>query len=424
MVRYYKYSTIFILFFIFSGLVYWLVTSKATLQARLNDANIVIAELRNELEIVRSELHAHEVKAVVSNVVEVTEQSLETIPDNLPISVGVIEGDSLSVESKQESQNAVEPEDHFSRGKHALASGYYKTAIESLKKVEQEHGQYLESRLDIANAYFFSQQYDQAATAYENLLKLAPESVEALVGLANTYNRTGKKGKQIAAYTRAISLEPEQWLHYNSRGSAFYQNGNDDRALDDFVHAAKLAKHSETDQAVALENIGLIHLRREKWLVAFQHSDIVNNIDAERSWNWLIRGIAAVKLSYSSDAWVAFENWFKYRRPTDTFLLKQFLPDPLQGFAELTPKELAKLIDPPLKNGEICVNDAQCASYYCAAGAPNNKLNYCAEKRRDCGAEQTDGYKVGQKVVIDGKTFRCYQPASGRGRWTIDESNF
>lgn len=429
-----SYYLYLVLFFLIAGLAFWFKGEIEGIKGNVNESGILLAEVQQEQVLLQAELQKLRMQLAVSGADEVLpmHDGLSLNPDN---PAGQSDGkfanepvteqseSSRSVESIDGSGDTVEEVTDFDLGKSALANGYYQVAIEHLGKVEPSDKRYLESRLDIANAYFFSQKYAEALTAYEKLLKLQPESVEALIGLANTYNRTGDKGEQIAAYTKAISLEPGKWLHYNSRGSALYQNGNYDKAMEDFIEAARLARQSKTDQALALENIGLIHLSREKWQVAFQHTSNVNNIDSKRSWNWLIRGIAALKLSYSNDAWVSFENWFKYKRPTDPFLLKQFLPEPLQELAEITPAELARLIDPPAVNGAVCVNNAQCASNYCAPGAPDNRISYCAAGNRDCAAIDKEGYKAGQKIEIEGISVRCYRPDTGPGRWTVDRSN-
>ena len=214
----------------------------------------------------------------------------------------------------------------LTEGNKALSKLNYNNAIKYFTKVESEAADFINARMGVANALFYSHQYEKAVTEFAYVLSLQPDSVEAVIGLANAHQRLGQRPEQIAAYDRAIGMEPAQWLHYNSRATAYLMSGDNERAIQDFRQASRLARPVKADQATAFENIGLIHLWEEHWQQAFQHANEVNRLDRQHSWNWLIRGIAAAKLKRNVDAYVSFDEWFKYKRPTDPYLLKQLLP--------------------------------------------------------------------------------------------------
>jgi tetratricopeptide (TPR) repeat protein len=313
----------------------------------------------------------------------------------------------------QESSGVIE-------GNRALLTLNYNNAIENYTKVEADAADYINARMGAANAYFYSHQFDKAVDEFANVLKLEPDSVEAAIGLANAHQRLGQLPEQIAAYNTAISIEPEQWLHYNSRATAYLMNGDNEQAIEDYRQATRLAGPNKADQASALENIGLIHLREQQWELAFEHANEVNKLDIQHSWNWLIRGIAAAKLERNVDAYVSYDEWYKHKRSTDPYLLKQILPESIHAFIDVSSIGLTKLVDPPLTSGDLCANDSQCRSLTCRPGAPLNEVNYCVAEDKQCAAVDSNGYLTGETAVVDGIKVRCYQPESANARWTLD----
>jgi tetratricopeptide (TPR) repeat protein len=316
-------------------------------------------------------------------------------------------------EPKQESAGLRE-------GKIELANLNYDLAIEKFENVEVSAVDYLTARLGVANAYFYSHRYKDAVLTYNSVLENYPDSVEAAIGLANSHHRLEQRAQQIAAYDKVIEIEPDQWLHYNSRATAHLMDGNRELATLDFQRSAYLASPVKTSQATALENIGLIHIQQQHWSLAYIHANEVNKLDSEHAWNWLIRGIAAAKLEQNVDAYVSFDKWFKHKKATDPYLLKQLLPESVHAFIDVTPKGLSKLVDPPKISGERCYNDSQCRSYACKPGPPLNRLNYCVMEDKDCSAPDSNGYLQGELLELEGVKVRCYQPQSGNARWTMD----
>ena len=418
------------------GLLIWPVNQTAALrvealgsEAKIKELSREVAALREELANVKAEL------AMTSGVIDHRSALTDSLtkPDNQVVNIVDEHGAeaAMSISSNIQSDKAednelddmLDPQQESSGlkdGNQALTKLNYNSAIESFIKVESSAPDYVDARMGVANAWFYSQQYDKAIVEFTYVLKKKADSVEAAIGLANAYQRLGQRQQQIAAYDIAISIEPRQWLHYNSRATAHLMDGNNEDAIQDFRQAARLASPVKADQATALENIGLIHLREQQWNQAYQHADEVNKLDAKHSWNWLIRGIAAAKLKRNVDAYVSFDEWFKYRRSTDPYLLKQFLPESIHAFVDVTPAGLTKLVDPPLISGQPCENDSQCKSYACKPGPPFNKINYCVAKDKDCSALDNIGYLLGEILEIDGIKVRCYQPEAGNARWTVD----
>jgi tetratricopeptide (TPR) repeat protein len=417
-------------------LLVWSVNQTAILkvealgsEAKIEELSREVAALREELASVKAELAMtggvidHRV-ALTGSLTESANQVVNMIEEHdaeATMSIpSDIQSDSAEDNELEDMADPQQASSGLTDGKQALTKLNYSSAVESFTKVDSSAPDYIEARLGVANAWFYSHQYDKAIVEFAYVLKKKADSVEAAIGLANAHQRLGQRQQQIAAYDKAISIEPQQWLHYNSRATAYLMDGNNEDAIQDFRQAGRLASPVKADQATALENIGLIHLREQQWKQAYEHADEINKLDVKHSWNWLIRGIAAAKLKRNVDAYVSFDEWFKYKRSTDPYLLKQFLPESIHAFVDVSPAGLTKLVDPPLISGEPCENDSQCKSYACKPGPPFNKTNYCVAKDKDCSALDNIGYLLGEALEIDGIKVRCYQPEAGNARWTVD----
>ncbi len=308
----------------------------------------------------------------------------------------------------------------FNSANEKLTRLDYQGAIEEFSGVEEDSPSYVTARLSIAQSYFYAHQYRRAVDEFEFVLEQSPDLVAAAIGLANSHSRLGDHVAQVAALDRAIATDPGNWLHYNGRATARLALGEYDNAREDYERAAMLAGENKTLRANALENIGIIFINRAQWLEAFEHANDVNKIESSLGWNWLFRGIAAAQMERNIDAYVSYDQWFKYKKATDPYLLKQLLPETLHEYVDVTVAGLPKLIDPPLLAGDSCVNDYQCKSQQCRPGAPDNKTNYCVAEELDCAAENSAGFLAGELVEIDGASVRCYVPLKANPRWTRD----
>ena len=400
-----------------------------TAGARNEELNREIADLRTELAVLNAELTMitassdKEIPTAESQALD-DSQITEVIPEH-DIEITLLEDvkpvtDKIKQELLEDMTDPPQESSAMIDGRRELTNQNYDLAIRNFENVEKSAPEYIAARLGVANAYFYSQRFNKAISAFTFVLQQQADSVEALIGLANAHHRLDQRAQQIAAYERVISIEPEKWLHYNSRATAHLMDGNNEQASLDFQRAAELAGPKKADQATALENLGLIYLREQQWLVAYKHAEEINQLDSKHAWNWLIRGIAAAKLKRNVDAYVSFDNWFKYKKATDPYLLKQLLPEPIHVYVDVNPVGLTKLVDPPKISGDICENDSQCKSYRCKPGAPLNKINYCVLEDKVCAAANSNGYLADESLEIDGIRVRCYQPQAGNARWTLD----
>ena len=100
--------------------------------------------------------------------------------------------------------------------------------------------------------------YDEAVAAFEELLLLAPDSVEAFSGRGNAHIGMGEYDKAISDLNKAIDLNPSDAGAYHNRGVAYDQIGDYDSAIADFD---KSIAHDPTD-ADAYEMRGSIYEKK------------------------------------------------------------------------------------------------------------------------------------------------------------------
>jgi tetratricopeptide (TPR) repeat protein len=418
-----------VLICIIISILYWSMTQLESLRSQAFAANNHIQQLNREIAVLQADLEKLQpVDAEIAPQIIDLESNLSARARSLADAVvamripgtAELSQDMNNAASLQDTEEPLQESVGMTAGRREFTKLQYDKAIEQFERVESSAADYIAARLAVANAYFYSHRFRNAVTAFSFVLELQPGSVEAVIGLANSHHRLGQRSEQIAAYDKAIEIEPRQWLHYNSRATAYLLDGNNEQAMLDFQQAAQVASSVRADQVTALENVGLIYLREQQWQTALDHADELNQLDDTHAWNWLVRGIAAAKLERNVDAYVSFDNWFKFKKSTDPYLLKQILPESVHAFVDVSPAGLTRLVDPPKISGDVCDNDSQCKSYSCKPGPPDNKINYCVMEDSDCSAAGSNGYLLDEILEIDGIRHRCYQLRAGNARWTIE----
>ncbi len=65
----------------------------------------------------------------------------------------------------------------------------------------------------------------EAADQFQRALAAQPSSIEALLGLAESFRATGNNSRAEATYRRALTLQPGYWAAYNQFGVFYYRAG-------------------------------------------------------------------------------------------------------------------------------------------------------------------------------------------------------
>jgi tetratricopeptide (TPR) repeat protein len=93
---------------------------------------------------------------------------------------------------------------------------------------------------NLGNVYLASGDYDRAIAAYDKALQLNPGDADAYNNRGTAYGHKGDHDRAIADYDQAIRLQPDLAEAYNNRGIAFEAKGDHARALADYDKAIQL----------------------------------------------------------------------------------------------------------------------------------------------------------------------------------------
>jgi tetratricopeptide (TPR) repeat protein len=111
-----------------------------------------------------------------------------------------------------------------------------------------------------------------AVAAFRRALALQPNSFDVLLGLAKSYGATGDNARNAEeAYRRAIELQPSYWAGYSKLGGFYYKHGQYSSAVEMFAKVIQLSP----DNARAYGNLGGAEFGRGRFpeaLRAFEQS--------------------------------------------------------------------------------------------------------------------------------------------------------
>ena len=78
--------------------------------------------------------------------------------------------------------------------------------IQKIRKVADEHPDNVYAQMTLGHASAVSGQFEKGAERFENVLKLQPTNLEAVLSLADVYERSGDKIKAIQWYKESLAL--------------------------------------------------------------------------------------------------------------------------------------------------------------------------------------------------------------------------
>ncbi|MGV3614247.1 MAG: tetratricopeptide repeat protein [Fimbriimonas sp.] len=149
----------------------------------------------------------------------------------------------VEAKRKKEGENAAESDE---LGRQSLTEGDFENAIRHFKKaVEQRDPNDIASRIDLAGAYEYSDQYPQAMRQYEKALRLQTEASEPHVGISDLYKRYGRFRDAIQSLETAVEREPGNAYYHIKLAEALRDAGEPTRAL----QAAQNAVLAKPDEA-------------------------------------------------------------------------------------------------------------------------------------------------------------------------------
>lgn len=145
--------------------------------------------------------------------------------------------------------------DLFAKGRDALFQGHYDEAIKLLDQAVTADQSKTSYRLHLARAYRYAGRNDEAARQLEEILKTAPDHVEAGQAVAEIFT-ADKKWKEVVRVLEPLLKYRHDYPTYHMLAQAHYLLGDHDKARKSYEEAIKLNPASAADH-YALGNIYL-----------------------------------------------------------------------------------------------------------------------------------------------------------------------
>src|SRR5512138_702755 len=121
------------------------------------------------------------------------------------------------------------------------SSGKYEKAVSVFQARIRANPQDPGNFIGLAFSNIALKKYDEAKPAAENAVKLAPESSDAHVALADSLIGRGDFAAAVGPLKKSLGLDPKNPWIYNRLGNVFYSLGNYPEAVANYQAAADLA---------------------------------------------------------------------------------------------------------------------------------------------------------------------------------------
>ena len=139
-------------------------------------------------------------------------------------------------------------------------------AVFAFQKVISLKPDYVEAYNNLGNALTTQGKLDEAIEAYKAVLLLQPNYADAYNNMGNTLTNQGKLEEAVEAYKTALSLNPDYVAAYNNMGAALRDQGK----LDEAIEACNKVIALQPDYADAYNNIGVTLKKQGKLDEAIQ----------------------------------------------------------------------------------------------------------------------------------------------------------
>jgi serine/threonine protein kinase/tetratricopeptide (TPR) repeat protein len=198
-------------------------------------------------------------------------------------------------------QRAQQEDSNFPLAFSGLAEAYFrqyqltkdeKSSIAAVSAAE--HARDLSAGQNIPDVHFVlgtvyqqTGKTDEAINELKNALKLAPNSDEGYRRLGDAL-RSKNENDSIAAYKKAIEINPYYWANHNSLGAALLKFGRTDEALEAFKEVTKLAPNNP----MGWSNIGGVYFSESNWNEAIP--PLRKALDIDPNWRQAVTNLGVV----------------------------------------------------------------------------------------------------------------------------------
>jgi tetratricopeptide (TPR) repeat protein len=173
-------------------------------------------------------------------------------------------------------KRAITADPNYAQAHAALARAYWykyyatketqwadqaKLAVKAAEKLDSHLP---EVQLALGNMNLQTGANPEAATAFQRVLELDPNNVDAFVGLAGAYDALGRISEAEQAYRQAIEIQPACWNCYNSYGVFLNAHSRYNEALEAWKKVTELTP----DNAWGYLNVGAAYFNMGRFVNA------------------------------------------------------------------------------------------------------------------------------------------------------------
>lgn len=171
--------------------------------------------------------------------------------------------------------------DKLNQGNNLFEEGRYEEAISAYRDILERFPEAYIINSNIAKAYFEMENYDQAIQHYQEVLKNDPENQEIMMYIGNCYANQGEDEKAQEWYDKIDFEKIEDVNVLFNMGSDFYNESKYEQALKYYKRAVEL----KGDFLDALYQLGLTHLSLSNYKEAMEtfESYLKQDPDSERA---------------------------------------------------------------------------------------------------------------------------------------------
>ena len=245
----------------------------------------------------------------------------------------------LRFEASRVENNPIAAEDYYVLGIEAFAEKEYETAHEQFTEALRLRPTWPEGYLARGRNFTKRGLYSESLDDLSMGLKLSDDP-QIYTARCFALLKLGKLDKALKDCNQAINGKPDNiWVALNYRGFVHYLLENDQKAIDDWKHAAEY-RSRPSFKAKSLENLSLVYLRSGNWKQALDHADHIHILSDRNPWNCLFRGIAADQLGKEEIVENALNCWQELAAQSDKRALLVYLPSTLRHYLDSETSEL------------------------------------------------------------------------------------
>lgn len=192
-------------------------------------------------------------------------------------------------------------------GLDAMGDGRYHEAVEAFAKARKLDGRNSQYPLNLAQAYFFDNQYEEAMRLVKPMMNRRGIAAEAWQIYGNCLDEQGKTYEALQVYRSGLKRFPNSGLLYLEMGILEYGRQNDEEALRHWEEGILRSPTFPSNYYFAAK----LHLRRGDYLWAAAYAEMFLNLDriGDRT-----REMSVLMLkAYDEARWFDFKEAFKWK---------------------------------------------------------------------------------------------------------------